>query len=47
LISKSNFEGYVLSGSLRVADPYHGVHVLTPGFYFRIPEGFPFRLSPN
>lgn len=47
LISNSNLEGYVLSGSLLLSDPYHGGHVLTPGFYFRIPEGFPYRLSPN
>lgn len=47
LILRSNVEGYVLSGSLRLSDPYHGVHVLSPGFYFRIPEGFPFNLSSN
>lgn len=47
LILRSNLEGYVLSGSLRLSDPYHGVHELTPGFYFRIPEGFPFQLSSS
>jgi len=41
----ANVEGYVLSGSLRLSDPYHGVHVLAPGFYFRLPAGFPARLS--
>jgi len=41
----ANVEGYVLSGSLRLSDPYHGAHVLAPGFYFRLPAGFPARLS--
>lgn len=41
----ADIEGYVLSGSLRLSDPYHGVHVLAPGFYFRLPAGFPARLS--
>lgn len=41
----ANVEGYVLSGSVRLSDPYHGVHLLAPGFYFRIPSGFPARLS--
>lgn len=41
----ANLEGYVLSGSLRLSDPYHGVHLLTPGFYFRVPAGFPSSLS--
>lgn len=36
----ANLEGYVLSGSLRLSDPYHGIHLLRPGFYFRIPAGF-------
>jgi hypothetical protein len=41
----ANLEGYVLSGSLRMSDPYHGTHLLEPGFYFRIPAGFPLSLS--
>ena len=40
----ANLEGYVLAGALRFADPYHGTHLLTPGFYFRIPAGFPSSL---
>ncbi|HUF11553.1 MAG TPA: DUF4437 domain-containing protein [Longimicrobiales bacterium] len=42
---RANVEGYVLSGSLRLSDPYHGAHVLSPGHYFRIPAGSPFGLS--
>lgn len=41
----ANLEGYVLSGSVRLSDPYHGAHLLEPGFYFRIPAGFPSSLS--
>lgn len=40
----ANLEGYVLHGELRLSDPYHGIHVLSPGFYFRIPRGFPSSL---
>lgn len=47
LVLSSNVEGYVLSGTLRLSDPYHGVHELGPGFYFRIPGGFPFGLSSS
>ena len=47
LVLPSDIEGYVLSGSLRLSDPYHGVHELAPGFYFRIPEGFPLNLSSS
>lgn len=45
LAYRANIEGYVLSGSLRLSDPYHEAHVLVPGHYFRIPSGSPFRLS--
>lgn len=41
----ASLEVYVLSGSLRMTDPYHGTHLLDPGFYFRIPAGFPLSLS--
>lgn len=41
----ADLEVYVLSGSLRMSDPYHGTHLLGPGFYFRIPAGFPLSLS--
>lgn len=41
----ASLEGYVLSGSLRMSDPYHGTHLLDPGFYFRVPAGFPLSLS--
>jgi len=37
----ANIEGYVLQGELRYSDPYHGTHLLKPGYYFRIPAGFP------
>ena len=47
LTLRSDVEGYVRSGSLRLSDPYHGAHVLPSGFYFRIPAGFPFNLSPD
>lgn len=43
----ANVEGYVLSGSLRLSDPYHGTHLLAPGYYFRIPAGFPAKLSAS
>lgn len=36
----ANLESYVLEGELKLSDPYHGTHVLGPGFYFRIPAGF-------
>lgn len=44
-VRNANLEGYVLSGSLRLSDPFHGDHLLAPGFYFRVPAGFPASLS--
>ena len=40
-VCSANLEGYVLQGEPKLSDPYHGTHVLGPGFYFRIPAGFP------
>ncbi len=40
-VCSATLEGYVIQGELKFSDPYHGTHVLGPGFYFRIPAGFP------
>lgn len=45
MVRDANLEGYVLSGSLRLSDPFHGDHLLASGFYFRLPAGFPASLS--